>query len=159
MSSILEFSLAQTPLDHLLQLGLTLSIWLRFNFISLLNRSCINLMFPCTKWYVTQSKEVSLSCTFWSYPASLPEFFPGQVTPYPISYLDVYPDSYPRLCPIPYPSRYPEPYSNRYLSRTQACYPELYLSRYPSRTRACYPELYPSTLPDRVLLTRPYPVG
>jgi hypothetical protein len=59
-------------------------IWLRFNFISLLNGSCRNLMFPCTKRSLTQSKEVSLSCMFLSCLTFLPESLPGPVTPYPI---------------------------------------------------------------------------
>jgi hypothetical protein len=122
-----------TPLDLLLQLGLTLLIRLGFNFISLLNRSCINLMFLCTKRSLTRSKEVSSSCTFLSCPASLPESLPGRVTPYPISYPNAYPDSYPRLCLIPYPSRYPEPY----------------LSHYPSRTRS-FSRVLPRHVPDRV---------
>jgi hypothetical protein len=128
--------MARTPLDFLLQPGLTLFIWLGFNFISLLDRSCINLMFPCTKRSLTQSEEVSLSCTFLSCPASLPEFLPSRVTPYP----DAYSDSCPRLCLIPYPSRYPEPNPSRYLSRTRAFSPELCPSRYLSHTRACYLE-------------------
>jgi hypothetical protein len=82
-----------------------LFIWLRINFISLLNRSCINMMFPCIKRSLTQTKEVSLSCMFLSCSAPLPEFLPSRVTPYPISYLDAYPDFYLRLCLIPYPSR------------------------------------------------------
>jgi hypothetical protein len=102
----------------LLQLGLTLLSWLRFNFISLLNRSRINLMFPCTKRSLTRSKEVPLPCTFLSCPASLLESLPSRVTPYLISYTDTYPDSYLRLCLIPYPSRYPEPQLSHYPSRT-----------------------------------------
>jgi hypothetical protein len=35
---------------------LTLFIWLSFNFISLLNRSCTNLMFPCTNRSLTRNK-------------------------------------------------------------------------------------------------------
>jgi hypothetical protein len=82
----MEFSLARTPLDLLLQLRLTLFICLIFNFISLLNRSCINLMFPCTKRSLTQSKEASFSCTFLSCPASLAQFLPSWLTPYSIYY-------------------------------------------------------------------------
>jgi hypothetical protein len=116
----MEFSLSWTPLDLFLQLGLTLLTWLKFNCISLLNQSCINLMFPCTRRSLTWSKEVPLSCMFLSCPASLPKSLPGRVTPYLISYLDAYPDSYLRLCPIPYPSRYPEPHPTHYLSHTQS---------------------------------------
>jgi hypothetical protein len=142
----LEFSLVRTPLDLLLQPVLTLFIWLRFNFISLLDRSCINLMFPCTKRCLTWSKEVSLSC-----PASLPKFLLGRATPYPISFPDAYPDSYPRLCSIPYPSSYPELYLSHYPSRTQACYPELYPSRYPSHTERVtqsFTRVLPGHVPD-----------
>jgi hypothetical protein len=150
----LEFSLARSPLDLLLQPGLTLFIWLGFNFVSLLDQSCINLIFLCTKMSLTWSNEVSLSCTFLSCPVSLPEFLPSWVTPCPIYFLRAYPDSYLRLCPIPYLSCYPKPNLSCYLSHTRACYPKLYPSRYLSRTRACYPELYPSryliALPGRV---------
>jgi hypothetical protein len=66
-------------------------------------------MFPCIKRSLTRSKEVSLSCIFLSCPTSLPDFLPGRVTPYPISYPNVYRDFYLRLCPIPYPSRYRNP--------------------------------------------------
>jgi hypothetical protein len=75
-------------------------------------------MFLCTKRSLTRSKEVSLSRTFLSCPASLPEFLPGPVTPYLISYPDAYPDFYLRLCSIPYLSSYPEPYPSHHLSCT-----------------------------------------
>jgi hypothetical protein len=134
--------------------------WIQF--ISLLNWSCINLMFLCTKRSLTQSKEVSLSYTFLSYPASLPEFLPGCLPGFlpeividslpeslPESYLSVLPESYPRLCPIPYPSRYLEPYPSSYLSCTWVCYPKLYRvlpGHVPDRVN---PSL-PRRLPDRV---------
>jgi hypothetical protein len=145
----MEFSLAQTPSNLLLQLGLTLFIWLRFNFISLLNRSCINMMFLCTKKSLTRTQRSLPVLHVFVLPDLLTQVLPGQVTPYLISYTDTHPDFYPRLCPIAYPSRYPAPYP----SHTRACYPDFYprlcpipypscyLEPYPSRTRACYPEL------------------
>jgi hypothetical protein len=146
----LEFSLSRTPLDPLLQLGLTLLICLGFNFISLLNWSRINLMFPCTKMSLTRSKQVPLPCMFLSCPTSLPESLPGRVTPYPISYPDASPDSYPRLCLIPYPSRYPEPHPSRYPSRTWS-FSRVLTGHVPDRVNPTLPE----RLPGRV---KSYPI-
>jgi hypothetical protein len=110
-------------------------------------------MFLCTKRSLTRSKELSLSQTFLSCLASLPESLSGRVTPYPISYPDAYLDFYSRLCPSPYPSHYLEPYLSCYLSRTRVlpehvpdrvntALPEHLLGRVKS-----YPITYP-TLPD-----------
>jgi hypothetical protein len=157
----MEFPLAQTPLDLLPRHDLTLSIWLGSNFISLLNRSCVNLMFLCRKRYLTWSKKVPLSCTLFVVPGLLTRVLPDRVTPYPISYPDTHLDFYPRLCPIPYRSGYSTPYPSRYPSHTRACYTDFYpgscpipyLSRYlepyPSRTWGCYPGLYPSPTQTR----------
>jgi hypothetical protein len=141
----LEFSFARTPFDLFLQPGLTLFIWLRFNFVSLLDPSCINLMFPCTKRSLTRSKEVYLSCTFLSCSASLREILPDWVTPCLISFLDAYLDSYPRLYLIPYSSRYPKRNLSRYLS----VLPRALTKPYPSML----PKAFPESLPD--CLTRP----
>jgi hypothetical protein len=127
----------------LFQLGLTLLIWLGFNFVSLLNWSRINLMFPCTQRSLTRCKEVPLSCTLLSCLASLPESLPGRVTPYPISYPYAYPDSYPRFCLIHYPSRYPEPHPSRYPSRTQS-FSRVLPGHVPDRVNPALPQRLPS---------------
>jgi hypothetical protein len=131
------------PLDLLHQLGLTLFIWLGFNFISLLNQSCINLMFPCTKRSLTRSKEGSSSCTFFVLPDhltrvftrsgnSLPDFLPGHI-----------PGFFPEIVPDSLPESLPETLF------------ELLPESYPSVLPGALPESYPNTYPIR--LTRPYP--
>jgi hypothetical protein len=116
--------LPRTALDLLLQLGLTLFIWLRFNFISYLNQSCINLMFLCTKRSLTWSKEVSLSRTFFLlglltqvFTRIFPEIVPDTLSEsppelYPSVLLGALPESYPDT----YPIGLTQPYSSAYLA-------------------------------------------
>jgi hypothetical protein len=59
---------------------------------------------------------------FLSRLASLPEFLPGRVTHYLISYPDAYLDFYLRLCPI----LLPESYLDTYLIRLTRPYPSTY---------------------------------
>jgi hypothetical protein len=115
-----------------------------------LNRSRMNLVFPCTKRSLTWSKKVPLPCTFLSCLASIPVSLPGRVTPYPISYPDTYLDSYPRLCLIPYPSRYPEPHPSHYLSHTWS-FSRVLPGHIPDRVNPALPE----RLPNRV---KSYPI-
>jgi hypothetical protein len=96
-------------------------------------------MFPCTEWYVTQSKEVSLSCTFWSYPASLPEFFSRSGNSLP----DFLPGHLPGFLPKIVPDSLPESLPGTLLEPL----PESYPSVLPGALLESLPELYPSVLP------------
>jgi hypothetical protein len=133
---MLEFSLARTPSDLLLQLYLLVELVL------------YKLDVPVYKKVSYPKQRSLLVLHVFILPCHLTRVLPGRVTSYPISYPRRLPRFYPRLCPIPYSSLYPEPYPShtrvRYLNfYLRLCpipylnlYPEPYLSRYPRRTRS-----------------------
>jgi hypothetical protein len=118
--------------------------------MSLLNWSRINLMFPCTKRYLTGSKEVPLPCTFLSCPASLPDFLPGHL----LGLLpEIVPDSLPELLPRTSPESLPDLYPELFPSptRTHTRLGKPGLTRVLTQLSNFYPIMY-STFPN--FLTR-----
>jgi hypothetical protein len=158
----LEFSLAQTLLDLLLQLGLTIFIWLGFNFISLLPQSCINLMLQCTKVLICKAKKSPCLLhfclarppdpSFTRSSNSLLDFLPGRLPKY---LPEIVPDSLPESYPSVFPRFLPEIELNSLLDSLSGTLPESVPESYPSVLPGALPESYPDTYP--IGLTRAYP--